>query len=226
MDGEGGIDEAGARGAATERTAEALRDMVIRGALKPGEHLVERRLCAALGVSRTPMREALKLLAHDGLVDLSPHRGARVAPYDSAEAGALFEVIAALEGLAACALAQRVDAATLGRLEALHAAMHDHFRAGRLDAYFDVNSAIHDAVIEAAGNPVLAESHRRLMLQARRGRYMAIMDAERWRQAIGEHDLLMAALRVGDAAAARAVWERHLRNTGASVAAALAGGAA
>ncbi len=211
------------RGALAARVAEALRDRVIRGALRPGERVVERRLCAELGVSRTPMREALKLLAQDGFVELSPHRGARVTAYGAEGALALFEVIAALEGLAAGRLAATIDAALLSRLEALHAAMHAHHRAGRLDEYFDVNSAVHDAVVAGCGNPVLAQSHRRLMLQARRGRYMAIMDADRWAGAIGEHDALMAALRARDADAARGVWERHLRNTGASVAQALQG---
>lgn len=222
MDGgeqDGGLIRAGA---AAERTAEALRDRVIRGVLKPGERLVERRLCAEMGVSRTPMREALKLLAQDGLVELSHQRGARVAAHDGTGAQALFAVIAALEGLAAQEFARRTDAAALEPIEAMHEAMHAHHRAGRIDAYFDLNSAIHDAIVAGAENPVLAESHRRLMLHARRGRYAAIMDAERWRKAIGEHDLLMAAFRVGDAAAARAVWERHLLNTGASVAQALA----
>jgi DNA-binding GntR family transcriptional regulator len=209
--------------AMAERVADQLRDLVIRGALRPGERIVERRLCEALGVSRTPMREALKLLRQDGLIELSRHRGARVAPYDGAEAEKLFEVIAALEALAAAGFCAAADPENLARLETLHAEMLAHRREGRLDPYFDVNSAIHDLIIEGARNPVLAESHRRLMLRARRGRYMAIMDAERWDHAVREHEALLAALRARSVEACRAIWEAHLRNTGLAVAQALRG---
>ncbi|MFN3614419.1 MAG: FCD domain-containing protein, partial [Rubrimonas sp.] len=110
--------------------------------------------------------------------------------------------------------------AARARLEDLHAAMIGLRRAQRLDEYFDVNSAIHDLIIEGAANPVLAESHRRLMLRARRGRYMAIMDSARWDQAVREHEALMGAVRAGAAAAAETIWREHLLNTGRAVAAA------
>ncbi len=85
----------------TEDVADRLRDMVIKGRLKPGEHLVERKLCAELSVSRTPMREALKLLRQDGLVEIYRNRGARVVPYTAESAIDLFEVISGLESIAA-----------------------------------------------------------------------------------------------------------------------------
>ncbi|MFN3614236.1 MAG: GntR family transcriptional regulator, partial [Rubrimonas sp.] len=102
--------------ALAERVAAHLRDMVIRGALKPGQRIVERRLCETLGVSRTPMREALKLLRQDGLIELNRNRGARVAPYGAEDAEQLFDVIAAMEGLAAASFARNApDAARAGR---------------------------------------------------------------------------------------------------------------
>ncbi len=198
--------------------------MVIRGALRPGERIVERRLCAVLGVSRTPMREALKLLRHDGLIEISRNRGARVASYDAEDADHLFEVIAELEGTAAAGFTRRAAPAALDRLETLHAQMLHFRREDRLDEYFDVNSAIHDLIVAEAGNPVLQESHRRLMLRARRGRYMAIMDVERWNQAVREHEALIAAIRAGAAVAARALWREHLLNTGRTVVAFLRDG--
>lgn len=207
--------------ALAERVAGSLRDMVIRGALRPGQRIVERRLCEALGVSRTPMREALKLLRQDGLIELSRNRGARVAPYDADEAENLFEVIAAMESLAAARFARVADPAAMAALERLHARMVALRAEQRLDDYFDANSAIHDLIVARAGNPILAESHRRLMLRARRGRYMAIMDADRWDQAVREHEALMAAFRARQVEAACAIWREHLLNTGRSVAGAL-----
>jgi DNA-binding GntR family transcriptional regulator len=207
--------------ALAERVATEIGDMVIRGALRPGERIVERRLCEVLGVSRTPMREALKLLRHDGLIEISRNRGARVSPYCAEDARQLFEVIAALEGMAAAGFTRRAQPRSLERLEALHGRMMTLRREGRLDEYFDVNSAIHDLILSGAGNAVLAESHKRLMLRARRGRYMAIMDGARWDQAVREHEALIAAIRAGAAPAAEVVWREHLLNTGRAVISAL-----
>lgn len=207
--------------ALAERVADHLRDLVVRGALAPGQRIVERRLCAELKVSRTPMREALKLLRQDGLVEISRNCGARVTSYDGRSAIDLFEAIGALEAAAAERITRMLDAATLERFEALHAQMLTYFDDDRLDAYFDVNSRIHDLIVDGCGNAVLADSRRRLMLLARRGRYMAIMDAARWRQAVSEHETLMRALRARDEAGAHAIWRAHLANTGVAVANAL-----
>jgi DNA-binding GntR family transcriptional regulator len=209
--------------ALAEHVAASVRDMIIRGVLAPGERVVERRLCEQLGVSRTPMREALKLLRQDGLIEISMNRGARVAAYGAREADSLFEVIAALEAMAAERFVRLAPEAARVRLLALHEEMLALHVARRLDDYFDVNSAIHDLIIEGSGNPTLVESHRRLMVRARRGRYMAIIDEARWQHAVREHEALMAALSAGSALAAGAVWREHLLNTGRSVVAALEG---
>jgi len=205
----------------TEDVADRLRDMVIKGRLKPGEHVVERKLCAELSVSRTPMREALKLLRQDGLVEIFRNRGARVTPYSAESAIDLFEVISGLESIAAARAASRISTDEMSALEGLHDQMKQQHAAHNLDAYFPLNSAIHDQIIQIAKNPVLAKSHSRLMLLAQRGRYMAIMNTERWDQAIAEHDELMVALSARDPEAAGNIWGRHLMNTGTSVAAAL-----
>jgi DNA-binding GntR family transcriptional regulator len=220
-------DEPSGAGAADEALAEqvaaSVRDMIIRGTLSPGERVVERKLCLELGVSRTPMREALKLLRQDGLIEISLNRGARVAAYGAREADGLFEVIAQLEAMAAARFVRVAPASAVARLEVLHRQMLALHEARRLDDYFDVNSAIHELIVTGAGNPTLIESHRRLMVRARRGRYMAIMDEARWEQAVREHEALMAALRAGAAEAAGVVWREHLLNTGRSVVAVLGG---
>lgn len=205
----------------TAQAAAALRDMIVRGALKPGERIVERKLCAGLDISRTPMREALKLLEHDGLVELSKNRGARVANYSAEDALQLFEVIGALESIAAARFCADASTDQLSQLRLLHDQMLSEFRAGALDRYFDVNSRIHDLIVDECGNAVLSASRRRLMLLAKRGRYAAIMDEARWRQAVDEHCALMEAMDRRDVAAAEDIWRWHLMNTGASVAAAM-----
>lgn len=205
----------------TEDVADKLRDLIVRGQLEPGQHLVERRLCAQLDVSRTPMREALKLLKQDGLVEIFRNRGARVTPYTVKDAVDLFEVISSLEGQAAARAAARITSAELSDLQFKHDEMSRHHADENLDPYFALNTEIHDAIVRIADNPFILTSRHRLMLQARRGRYMAIFNRERWGQSLSEHETLMTALEKRDAGSAKAVWEEHLLNTGWSVKSAL-----
>lgn len=203
------------------RVAEILRDRIVKGDLKPSQRLVERRLSAEFGISRTPVREALKLLDADGLIEISRNRGAQVTAYRGAEAKDLFGVIAVLEGLAAELLAARIDAGSMAHLERLHAQMLDHHASGRHDEYFDLNSVIHDFIVVNAGSPALLDTHKRLIARARRGRYLAIMDPARLAQAVSEHEGLMAALRAGDPSGAARIWRQHLMHTGETLAAVL-----
>lgn len=205
----------------TEEVADHLRDLILRGQLKPGQHLVERKLCAELNVSRTPMREALKLLRQDGLVEIFRNRGARVTPYSAEDALNLFEVLSALESQAAARAAKRITERELSDLLYKHDEMARYHADGDLDAYFALNSTIHEAVVRIADNPSLSTSRNRLMLVAQRGRYMAIFNRDRWDQSIAEHEALMLALQARDGDGARAVWEQHLLNTGLSVKTAL-----
>lgn len=202
----------------TAAAADALRASIIRGELVAGQRIVERTVCRQLNVSRTPLREALKLLEQDGLVEVSRHRGARVSAYSPSDVLDLFAVLANLEALAAELAASRMDETDLAGLGRLHDGMRAHFDAGDLDRYFDANSRIHDRILHLSGNPVLQACHAKMMLQARRGRYIAIVDTARWHQAMGEHELLMAAFRSREPAIAGQVWRNHLLNTGRTVA--------
>lgn len=204
------------------QVADLLRDRIIRGDMPPGERIVERALCELLAVSRTPLREALKLLEVEGLVELSQNRGARIMSFTPEEARNLFEVIAGLEGLAAELATARMSPPERDALDALHARMLAHYRAEDKDPYFDLNSTIHDTVVRLSGNPVLVATHATLMLRARRGRYMAILNPERWAESVSEHEALMAAFHDRDAEAASRVWRRHLTRTGETVGAVLA----
>jgi DNA-binding GntR family transcriptional regulator len=203
--------------AVAEWVADVLRDRIVKGNLAAGARIVERKLSAELNVSRTPIREALKLLQADDLIEISRHRGAQVKEYSAQQALDLFDVIASLESLAAERLATTITKTQLDEIEGLHASMLAFHNAGQSDSYFDTNSQIHDAILAACGNPILQQLHTRLMSRARRGRFMAIMDPRRLETAVDEHEQLMKALRTRNAEAARGIWRTHLLNTGRSV---------
>lgn len=200
--------------AIAQHIARVLRDRIVKGEYPPGERLVERRISAELQVSRTPVREALKLLHADGLISISRNKGAQVIQFSTDEARHLFDVIAMLESLAAEQLAQTITPNVLLEIEALHEQMMGYVKSGNHSDYFDINSDIHDFIIAQCGNPVLAETHARLIARARRGRFMAIMKPERWAVAVEEHEVLMKALRARDDVAAAQVWRQHLLRTG------------
>jgi DNA-binding GntR family transcriptional regulator len=203
--------------AVAEWVADVLRDRIIKGALPAGARIVERKLSAELDVSRTPVREALKLLHADSLIEISRNKGAQVTTYSARQTLELFDVIASLESLAAERLAERITKDQLDALEHLHAAMLAQYHAGEADTYFDINSEIHDTILATCGNPVLQQMHTKMMARARRGRFMAIMDPDRLTTAVQEHEQLMTAFRTQNAEAARQVWREHLLNTGQSV---------
>lgn len=204
------------------QVAETLREMIVTGELGAGQKVPVAQLAEQLEVSPTPLREALKVLAAEGLVELLPNRGARVASYTLDDARNLFEVIAGIESLAAELAAQRMGGDDLDGLEALHAEMRGHYERGEKPEYFDLNSRVHARIIELAGNEVLAAVHAGLMVRANRGRFIAITDPLRWAEAMEEHEQLMAALRARDWQAAAATWRTHLQHTGRAVCKALA----
>ena len=200
------------------QVADRVRDMIVHGEIEAGEKVPFAPLAETLGVSLTPLREAFKVLAEEGLVEQLPNRGVRILPYTSAEAAALFEVIAELEGLAAALTARRIDKDQLEELEASHRQMHRHFEQREKDPYFDLNSEIHEKIVALSGNDVLISTHTKLMVRANRGRYIAIIDEDRWIEAMAEHDALMDALRRGDCDSARQIWHAHLMRSGEVVA--------
>ncbi len=207
--------------ATAQWVADTLRDRIVKGIYPPGSRIVERTISAELNVSRTPVREALKLIAADGLITISRNKGAQVLQYGPEEALALFDVIASLESLAAERLCESIGAEALDRLEEMHDGMMTYHKIGSHEDYFDANSEIHDFIIDQCGNPIVADTHKRLMARARRGRFLAIMKPERLTEAVAEHEELMAALREKDPERAARVWRRHLLHTGETVAALL-----
>ena len=178
--------------------------------------------CAEIGVSPTPFREALKVLATEGLVELTPNRGARVAPITVAQTRALFEVISGIEALAAELAAKRATTADLAELRELHERMGRHRRDAEPDAYFALNRQIHDRIVSYARNDILTAQRSLLAQQAERVRFFALKDDSRRSDAFLEHEALMRAFDAGDADAARRVWREHLLASGAQTCALLA----
>ncbi len=192
---------------------DGLRTLINEGDLLPGTRVPERALCARFKVSRTPLRECLKVLAAEGLVELLPNRGARIATLGDEHLTHLFEVIAALEAEGGRLACQRIGAADLAEIQGLHHRMHAHFLRGELPGYFALNQAIHTAILGASANPVLVATYNALAGRITRARYMSNrMRPDRWQSAMDEHGAILEALLARDGARLGALLSQHLQN--------------
>ncbi len=189
-----------------------LRDLIVEGTLAPGARIAERQLCASLGVSRTPLREALKVLASEGLVELLPNRGARVARLDDSDIENMFQVMGALEALAGSLACTHISEAELAEIAALHYEMLAQYMRRDLPGYFRLNQAIHAAIVAAARNPILATTYQSLAARIRRARYFANLSDERWQRAVAEHEVILQTLQARDGPRLARLLEEHLHN--------------
>jgi DNA-binding GntR family transcriptional regulator len=173
-----------------------LRDYLVEGDLEPGARVPERELCERFAVSRTPLREALKVLAAEGLIELLPNRGARVRQFTQADIRDLFEVIAGLDFVAGRLAAARMSDAQIAEIEALHLEMYAHYLRRELADYFRLNQRIHQTIVDAAGNRVLSANYANLNAVVRRLRYSAnLVRRDRLSDAMREHEAIVDALR-------------------------------
>jgi DNA-binding GntR family transcriptional regulator len=189
-----------------------LRDMVIGGELQPGDKIHEPKLCERFGVSRTPLREALKVLAAEGLVQITPNRGAMVARITRQEIDELFPIMGVLEGLAGELAAERMKKRDFARLADLHNRMVGHYERREWASYIKLNKAIHDSIFAIAGNESLTALYNTLMVRIHSVRYIAKKSESRWAEAVDDHNRLMAALEARDGALAGAILREHLRH--------------
>ncbi|WP_220475373.1 GntR family transcriptional regulator [Paracoccus onubensis] len=196
-----------------------LRAFVVEGNVPDGGRIPERELCEMLGVSRTPLREALKVLASEGLIELLPNRGARVKALSAVEIAELFDLMAGLEALAGRLACEKMTAEQFDRIEELHRSMYLHYLRGDRPGYFSDNQEIHSALFAAADNQPLFETARSLQDRLRRVRYAANLgeNGERWKEAVREHELLLDALRRRASGDAAEILFNHLRRTKAAV---------
>jgi DNA-binding GntR family transcriptional regulator len=194
-----------------EAAAERLRTLIIEGELAPGARLNERELSERLGVSRTPLREAFRMLASDGLVVQLPNRGAQVVALSPEDVRHAFEVMASLEGLAGELASARINQADLADLRALQREMEEAHDRHDLPAYYRVNRAIHDRINATAGNPVLTQMFRTLNARLHALRFRSNLVRGKWDQAVAEHREMIEALAARDGTKLRGILGRHLR---------------
>ena len=200
-----------------QQVAEQLREMIISGNLAPGARIGERELCDILHVSRTPMREALKLLATERLVEIRPNHGATVAPLIRREIGDLFEAIAGIERLGAELAATRMSRGDIERLKAHQQKIEVHNADGDLLSYSKENRAYHLAIMNSSGNSILVELHEHLLRRADRARLVALGKSGRWASSIVEHREILDLLQSRDGAAAGIALREHVLATGRAI---------
>lgn len=198
-----------------------LREVLIRGDLAPGARLNEVELSSALGVSRTPLREALKLLAVEGLVELRVNRSAVVAPFRREELNNLFEAVAGVERVAAELAAERMNAREIDALKTRQQRMERHRDRRELRGYFEVNQQVHRLIVAGAANQIIKATHETLLARAERARFFALSYKSRWDESVDEHRAILQALERREGELAGRLLARHVLRTGEVVSEAL-----
>ena len=195
-----------------EQVAQRLRQMLVEGHIAPGAKLNERALSEELNVSRTPLREAIKMLAAEGLVELLPNRGAIAVELSEADILNTFEVMAGLEGQSGELAAQRITPSELAEIRAMHYEMMAAYTRRDLSGYYRLNAAIHRAINAAARNPVLTATYNQVNARLQALRFRSNQDGEKWKRAMQEHEQMVDALGAHDPATMRSVLVAHLNN--------------
>ena len=191
-----------------------LRAYIVESDLPDGARIPERQLCELFGISRTPLREALKVLAAEGLIDLLPNRGARIKQPSEQDIRELFDLMAGLEALAGRLACESISQTELAQIEMLHHQMYSFYMARDLPRYFDANQAIHRSIVAAARNRALSLAYEGCTARIRRLRYTANLASmrDRWGEAMREHEAILDALRRRDGVELMDTMFRHLRN--------------
>ena len=193
-----------------DEVAAQLRERIFAGELTPGTFLDEVKLAEQMAISRTPLREALKVLTAEGLVRHEPRRGCFVNEVTDQDLDEIFPVIALLEGRCAFEAAQNASDADLAALEDLHQKLARHAKARRINDYYATNFAIHEAIIALAGNRWLAGVISDLRKILKLARLQQLHAPGRLEQSLSEHMAVFAALKARDAEGAEAAMRTHL----------------
>jgi DNA-binding GntR family transcriptional regulator len=195
-----------------------LRGMILDGNLKPGDKIAERQLCERFGVSRTPLREALKVLAAEGLVELLPQRGAIVAQISEDDIRELFPIMAALESLAGELACECATDADIARVQALHAQMIKAYRSGHEGHYLRLNRRIHEAIFDIAGNETLANMYQQILTRMHSHRFIVRKSEANWKNAVDDHEEIIEALAARDKRRLPRLLRKHVLGTTADIA--------
>jgi DNA-binding GntR family transcriptional regulator len=206
-------------------TADRLRELIIEGQLGAGTRLNERALCDRLGISRTPLREAFRLLAAEGLITLHPNRGAQVVSLSASDIRESFEVMSALEALSGELACRHVTDVEVAEILALTYEMLASHAREDLPAYYRVNRQIHDRLNAAARNALLRQTYRTLNLRIQNLRFRSNFDRDKWNRAAREHAQMVEALEARDGARLASILRSHLYQKGEAVLAGLSNAA-
>jgi DNA-binding GntR family transcriptional regulator len=190
-----------------------VRDMIIEGTLAPGTRIHEGRLGQELGVSRTPLREALKYLASEGLLELAPGRGAVVRSFSAKDVEDSLIVLASLENLAGRLACLHAPDTAIRAIRRMHDEMMQRYAVRDRLSYFKLNQSIHSAILKASANDPLADVHGVLQARLRRIRYVGNESPEKWAAAVADHEIMITALEARDGERLAKVLSEHMQNT-------------
>jgi DNA-binding GntR family transcriptional regulator len=193
-----------------QEVAERLRQRIFAHELTPGTWIDEQKLAEQYGISRTPLREALKVLASEGLVDLRPRRGCYVTEISRQDMDDIFPLIAMLEGRCAVEAVKRAKPADISALKSIHEQLEAAAREGRIDAFFESNQEFHKKIQELSGNRWLLSVIQDLRKVLKLSRLHSLSLEGRLQQSLDEHRLIMAAVQSGDAVKAEKLMHDHL----------------
>lgn len=187
-----------------------LRRFIVEGVLAAGTKLNERELCETLGISRTPLREAMKVLAAEGLILISPNRGATVARMSPTEIRDTFELMSGLEALSGELACERITDVELAEIKALHYAMLACRAKEDLSEYYRYNYQIHDRINEAARNAALRQTYLAVNRKLQALRFRSNYQKPKWDSAIHDHEEMLTALETRDGKRLAAILRQHL----------------
>ena len=218
------LDDTTAGGSSTlhDNLLAGLRAMFMASELPDGSRIPEAELCQRFGVSRTPLREALKVMAAEGFVILRPNRGAIVAPIDPEEVGPLFEFKGALERLIGLTAAERATDEEIAALEVLHLQLNEALSASRHDDYTHLNYRFHRGLAQATRNPLLIQNYETVQQRIWRYRFLVNEHDRRLQQSFAEHERILTALKARTPLDLAERLESHSRLTGQAMLAVVA----
>jgi DNA-binding GntR family transcriptional regulator len=193
-----------------DTVVEHLRNLIVEAVLAPGMKLNERELCETMGISRTPLREALKVLAGEGLIEIAPNRGASVYKMSVTEMCDTFEFMAGLEAQAGELACARITDAEVDEIKALHHAMLACKAQDDLPGYYNRNQAIHDRINAAARNTVLRQAYLGINRRLKALRFKSNHKTAKWDRAARDHEAMIEALDARDGQRLAAILRRHL----------------
>jgi len=206
------------RAALHTQVADALRDQIVRGELEAGARLNEIELCETLGISRTPLREAIKILEVESLIEIKPHKGASVAKISVETIEEIFQILAPLEQLALELAMAHMDDNDYQTMQDMHDKMIACYHAEDREGCFQNDMAFHNQIVTFAGNDVLKATHTNLTNRSQRGRFFAPrFSKKKLDEAMATHETLIIAIMDRNIPTASKIMHDHVIRTGVFV---------